>query len=178
MYAGDFAPFFAGFASALPHDAAHPQAEEADFQAIRAMQMPANADSRDPLEWWDGGSALLLSRLPYMLRSSGAFVNPVATHRRLHAFSPLQLLEMAPPPEAKDSAAVSGTAKSSSGCKKRATNDNNRVQVYTEAEAWEAVLKRLSDGCFMSLLNAASPCAAIRSAIATAEVDCSVRGGG
>lgn len=178
MYAEDSFCLSAGFASALWHDAAHPQPEAADFEEIRSLQMPPNADTKEPLVWWDGGCSLLLSRLPYMLRSSGSFANPTATHRQLHAFSVLQMLGMAPPPEDKEASAVSGTTSATSGCKKRATNDVNRAQVFTDAEAWEAVLKRLSGGTFMSLLSTASPCDAIRSAIARAERDPVVRGGG
>ncbi|OEH74467.1 TPR domain-containing protein [Cyclospora cayetanensis] len=167
-----------GFSAALPYDAAHPQPEEADFEQIHALQMPSKAESREPLRWWDGGSGLLQSRLPYMLRSSGAFMNPVATHRRLHAFSALHLLGMALAPQAKVSVADSNPPKGASGGRKRATNDGNMVLVYTEAEAWEAALRRLGDGCFMSLLNAASPCEAIRCALARAERNPAVRAGG
>lgn len=165
-----------GFASGLQNDAAHPQPEAVDFEEIRPLRMPHSGDSKDPLLWWDGGSALLLSRLPYMLSSSGSSANPVATHRQLHAFTPLHLLELAPPVEDQP-LATSGTFFSYSH-KKRSTNNSNKVHVFTEAEAWKAVLKRLSDGSFMSFLNTVSPCDAIRSAIARAEKDPVVRGGG
>ncbi|KAL8438825.1 hypothetical protein Efla_003862 [Eimeria flavescens] len=164
-----------GFVSALPHDAAHPQPEAADFQAIRSLQVPSARDSMEPLVWWDGGSTLLLSRLGYVTRSSGSFANPVATHRQLHAFSVLHLLGMAPPPEDKESSAFSGSV---SGCKRRSSNDSNRTQALTQAGSWEAFLKQLSDGSFVSFLDIACPCDAIRIALAKAEKEMAVRAGG
>ncbi|KAL8435567.1 hypothetical protein ACSSS7_002412 [Eimeria intestinalis] len=164
-----------GFSSALPHDAAHPQPEEADFEEIRTLQVPSNRDSITRLLWWDGGSTLIHKRLAYALRSSGSFANSTATHRQLHAFSVLQWLGLAPPPNDRESSAVSGSV---NGPKKRSTSDSNRAQVYTDAESWETLLKRLSDGCFVSFLSTACPCDAIRVALARAEKDSAVRGGG
>ncbi|KAL8445790.1 hypothetical protein Emed_005346 [Eimeria media] len=164
-----------GFSSSLPHDAAHPQPEEADFEEIRTLQVPSNRDAMNQLLWWDGGSKLLHKRLAYVLRSSGSFANPTATHRQLHAFSVLQWLGLAPFPNDKESSAVSGSV---SGSKKRSGNDSNRAQVYTDAESWETWLKRLSDGCFVSFFSTACPCDAIRVALARAEKDSAVRGGG
>ncbi|KAL8455603.1 hypothetical protein Emag_000598 [Eimeria magna] len=164
-----------GFSSALPHDAAHPQPEEADFEEIRSLQAPSDRNSMSQLLWWDGGSTLIHKRLAYVLRSSGSFANPIATHRQLHAFSVLQWLGLAPLPNDKESSAVSGAV---SGSKKRLSNDSNRAQVYTDAESWETLLKRLSDGCFVSFFSTACPCDAIRVALARAEKDSAVRGGG
>ncbi|KAL8272374.1 hypothetical protein Esti_003664 [Eimeria stiedai] len=164
-----------GFSAALPHDAAHAQPEAADFEEIRSLQMPSSRDSMNRLLWWDGGSTLIHKRLAYVLRSSGSFANPIATHRQLHAFSVLQWLGLAPPPNAKESSAVSGSV---SGSKKRSSNDSNRAQVYTDAESWETLLKRLSDGCFVSFFSTACPCDAIRVAVARAEKNSAVRGGG
>lgn len=162
---------YPGFASALPHDAAHPQPQEADFAPIQALVLPSPADCRKPLQWWDGGVSLLLDRLPYVLRSSSCFANPGATHRQLHAFSVLQMLGMAAAPDRKQMAAE-GLAKERGG------TSVSRPQVFSEAEAWEAFLNRLSNGCFVSFLNCASPCEAIRCAFARAEKDSAVRGGG